>query len=1023
MMFFPQSCLFRPSRFSVRLWTLAAGLWLTLAPAGFLNAQENRFFDFEDVLAAPPEVEVALEQAGVAIEPPLLFPLGWKFNAGAGENEYRLIEDEKVSHSKDHCLFIRGHMQCEVFWPVQAGQDIRVKFWAKEGSGGGPVRAALYQYDAGYQFLGEQRLEEGASPEWSEYQETFTIPSEAGAGSAVSYVAVALGSESGAYFDDVTVDAGPKGSAPAAEPSGHLPNGAAASPAADEGKLDLVQTTMLAKEWQVEAEGTGELKFDLGDFSGKQVRLRLDGRIQWGGLGGSTGGMTITVNGQPLVGRRLMNKPLAFTMREGTVLQWSERNSNGYRLMYSSDFSDRLKTDTAYLYGLPEENQDPFHFLWDITPFVLPGANTIAISSPSGMALTLKFRDVAIELGDPIAYKDPSGEAEQATPAPTGPLPVVVPRRAAEVSLAVEVSSFGQIRFQAEGQNFEIHSRASLPEGKWSDNGRADQRWQAVRRGTPVTVNWQGIGYEFERRVAVEADHIAVADTIRNTGAEAIGVMVENRLKLPNAPERTLLGGRETAWVTETRSPYHPTAMAELKDLTVGLVAENDLFRLHAELFREDRTVGLADQRLGVPAGAERTLEWSAYVVPQGNYWDFVNALRRNWGSNIPLIGPVTFTGSPQEWGQNWQNDLTVDILRGWLAERHNAIPMVMTHVGTDPNVSPAAATKEKQFWYHGTAIPHATHWRNNTRAVVRVMKEVDPNVKVFAYIHPNLTTEVGYDQKYRDSVARDGHGTPAKSVYKPEPGVFIPTLENSYGKALEEVYRGHIDDLDANLYVDEITVGLPSEGLYDEWDGCTAEIDPVTHALTKKISSGILLMQPWLDRMMSYAKSKGKTAFVNTAPPTRTMNNWKIQHITEDTGPAGITSTHLSTPLAWTYDTGELPGYQHIRESLSHGAISFSRSGAWSDHMFPLTPIELHAGTIIGEERILTIHSGKFGWGDASGADVLVYDGQGQRVEKPDVKEVREGGVTFTEVRMPSDHFAILVRKPTPGLSPAGSN
>ena len=140
-------------------------------------------------------------------------------------------------------------------------------------------------------------------------------------------------------------------------------------------------------------------------------------------------------------------------------------------------------------------------------------------------------------------------------------------------------------------------------------------------------------------------------------------------------------------------------------------------------------------------------------------------------------------------------------------------------------------------------------------------------------------------------------------------------------------------------------------------------------------------------------------------------MTRWRLQHFTEDFGASGIFSTHLSTPLSHSYKRG-LAGFQYLRETLDHGGVAFMRVGDWSDYLFPITPIELRAGVVIAEERILTNRSGRFGWGDGSRAEVRVYDGQGRPVEQPDVREIEAGGEVLTEIRMPSDHLAILVRQ-----------
>ncbi|MCF7854198.1 MAG: hypothetical protein K9N51_05315, partial [Candidatus Pacebacteria bacterium] len=102
----------------------------------------------------------------------------------------------------------------------------------------------------------------------------------------------------------------------------------------------------------------------------------------------------------------------------------------------------------------------------------------------------------------------------------------------------------------------------------------------------------------------------------------------------------------------------------------------------------------------------------------------------------------------------------------------------------------------------------------------------------------------------------------------------------------------------------------------------------------------------------------------------------------------------------------------KHMTEYLDYGGIQFTRGGDWCDYMYPITVIGLHPGMVFAEERILTNRSGRFGWGDDSEADVYMFDGNGEPVNDPDVKQVREGDQVFTDIRMPSDHVAILVRK-----------
>jgi hypothetical protein len=61
-------------------------------------------------------------------------------------------------------------------------------------------------------------------------------------------------------------------------------------------------------------------------------------------------------------------------------------------------------------------------------------------------------------------------------------------------------------------------------------------------------------------------------------------------------------------------------------------------------------------------------------------------------------------------------------------------------------------------------------------------------------------------------------------------------------------------------------------------------------------------------------------------------------------------------------------------------------------NHMFPMTPVELHAGWIVGRERTVACVSGAYRWAPARRPNVLVFDIRGRRVKDPLVEVNREG-------------------------------
>ena len=69
-------------------------------------------------------------------------------------------------------------------------------------------------------------------------------------------------------------------------------------------------------------------------------------------------------------------------------------------------------------------------------------------------------------------------------------------------------------------------------------------------------------------------------------------------------------------------------------------------------------------------------------------------------------------------------------------------------------------------------------------------------------------------------------------------------------------------------------------------------------------------------------------------------------------------------------------------------------------NHMFPITPVELHEGYIIGKERIITAVSGTFAWRNAQKPTVLVFDVTGMPTQA-DAKLTQKGGEWLVELKI----------------------
>ncbi|MPM72709.1 hypothetical protein SDC9_119685 [bioreactor metagenome] len=157
-----------------------------------------------------------------------------------------------------------------------------------------------------------------------------------------------------------------------------------------------------------------------------------------------------------------------------------------------------------------------------------------------------------------------------------------------------------------------------------------------------------------------------------------------------------------------------------------------------------------------------------------------------------------------------------------------------------------------------------------------------------------------------------------------------------------------------------------------------------------------------------------------NGAPFTRRMREFHFPRFTETGSITNLVLSQLYTPISLgdhlTVKT-ELDAYKDMLKALNYGSVYYyypdivPANPTLTSFMFPITPVALGKGYIIGRERILTNTSGLFGWGDDSGFTAHVFDRAGRETAKIAVPKIVRDGKTYAEVRIPEGFSAALVR------------
>jgi hypothetical protein len=252
---------------------------------------------------------------------------------------------------------------------------------------------------------------------------------------------------------------------------------------------------------------------------------------------------------------------------------------------------------------------------------------------------------------------------------------------------------------------------------------------------------------------------------------------------------------------------------------------------------------------------------------------------------------------------------------------------------------------------------------------------------------------------------------------------LFLPTEGSDWGKVQEQQIDHILKKTGAEgIYWDEIPY---SAYKYDynpaHWDGVSADIDPNTHKIVRKITNVTLASQPWRERiakkMLAYGPLIG-----NSSPKTRTFTKLHFPRFVETGNFSNIITSQLYTPIALgdhLTERNEVDAYHDMVRGLDYGTVYYwyrrevdATHPTLTSHMFPVTPINLGHGYLIAKERILTNTSGLFGWGDDSAFDTFVFDDRGNLTDKVKIPRVQKDGKSFAEVRIPEGYSVAIVRK-----------
>jgi len=535
------------------------------------------------------------------------------------------------------------------------------------------------------------------------------------------------------------------------------------------------------------------------------------------------------------------------------------------------------------------------------------------------------------------------------------------------------------------GERFVVESEFSTPAPAWERGANAF--------------------FGHQRRIEQRPEVILVRDTFTNRTAENLPLMQRHQARsVGGALRHVWLGGLCPAGLDgAAASPENPTTLGTTDRSGLGLLPLNDEFLVHTANYAAGGVLGLADRQFVLRPGATYTAEWAIVPVARPDYFDFVNAVRRLRGVNFTLRDCFAFlrAGPP---------------VRDWS-------DAAFTHFARFKSANLLCATIDWPLYDgvypHGTAFQRIE--RAHYRAWVERIRRLLPGVRSSVYFHCFI--DVGADAPQQFADARLLRSDGAQADYgRPRDRIFFPTTTNAFGRAVARNVDLILEEIGADgVYWDEMEYSAYQYHYGAPWDGCSADIDARTHRITRLKSSVALLSQAWRLALARRILARGPL-IANGQPHTRSMAQLHFPRFVETGSPSHCVGAQLFSPIALgdhLTERSEPDAYRRMLLALDYGCLYhwyndltvIPTHPTLTEHMYPITPLELHEGWIVGRERILTKRSGLFGWGDRSRHEVHAYDEDGRELQGFRAPLVRRDGATYSELRLAEGWSAVVIR------------
>ncbi len=714
------------------------------------------------------------------------------------------------------------------------------------------------------------------------------------------------------------------------------------------------------------------------------IRARLDTPKN----SGDTESLTLALNGTLIAGDRLVNKTAEMLSRDGDSAI-KIYNKYGFRIPYAPSYKEaNLPFESGNRDARFDSKEPRTDFELDLSGLLCQGENVLTIGNlhPS-ITATMHLADCAISFR-PKKIK----EIRKIIPASE----CFYPGKDITATVNYQILPKSRIEIKTGKNLYTVSSYFSVPGGKWETESNKY--------------------FSLTRKITERNGIIVVNDSFANLTDKNLGIIQRHEVNTPSQETKYYLNGLlRPAGMTGYVHSSNVTSFAGSNIGGIGLAPLNDAFKIHGESYLVNKGgIGFCDQSLVIGPKASYTAEWIIAANTTGSYWDFINSLRRFLDVNFKINGSMAFLHIyPPE------SEHSAEMLKKFFKYKSaffvsHGDPFIKVFKDTSVIFAKGSAVLDDGLFIQPKGHPAIKELYSKWR-------EASPNIKILSYFHCFIDSHPKAREMFPEDRVLNKSGNQAvygKEFYP----LFYPTLTNKFGKEIQKTIDLYFDKIGTDgIFWDEMNSSMIEYHYGSPWDQCSGDIDLKTHEVIGLKSSVELISKPW---RLQIAKDILKRGFLvgNGFPLCEEIIKLHFPCFTESAQSSFAARTHLYSPVVLgdhLSEINELDAYRDMLKALDYGCVYYWYAGklvptheTLTSKMFPITPIELGPGYIIGQERIITRVSGFFGWDDSSEHEVFFFNENGMPLSEQKVKTKIVDGKKLSEISLWPDWSAVIVRK-----------